>query len=126
MPTLEAMSPPETGERCEHFASVDDPAPATKGCDECTALGEKWVALRVCLSCGHVGCCEDSPHAHALAHFAATAHPIIRPLRRTERWTWCYVHHRYYAALPGAGGISGDDASRVARWVGRWLGRRGR
>lgn len=113
MPTLQAMSATETVERCEHFASVDDPAPATKGCDECTALGEKWVALRVCLSCGHVGCCEDSPRAHALAHFQSTGHPIIRPLLRRERWTWCYVHHRYYPGLDSAASNS----------LGSWLRR---
>jgi uncharacterized UBP type Zn finger protein len=111
-------------ERCEHFASVGDPPPTTKGCAECTALGEKWIALRVCLTCGHVGCCEDSPHAHALAHFAATAHPIIRPLRRTERWTWCYVHHRYYAAVASAEAAVADDTSRVARWLKRWVDKR--
>ena len=113
-------------ERCEHFASVGDPPPTTKGCAECMALGEKWIALRVCLTCGHVGCCEDSPHAHALAHFAATAHPIIRPLRRTERWTWCYVHHRYYAALAPAETAGDDDTSRVAGWLKRWVGGRER
>jgi uncharacterized UBP type Zn finger protein len=95
-------------ERCEHFESVGDPPPRANGCEECLALGEPWVAARVCLTCGHVGCCEDSPRAHALAHFQSTGHPIIRPLARRERWTWCYVHHRYFPGLDaGIGGAGG-------------------
>jgi uncharacterized UBP type Zn finger protein len=90
------------GERCEHFAGIAPVAPRTRGCEECMAIGATWTQLRVCLSCGHVGCCEDSPHAHALAHFNATAHPLIVPLERKGRWSWCYVHHRYFDALPGA------------------------
>lgn len=79
------------------------------------ALGEKsWVALRVCLSCGHVGCCEDSPHAHALAHYQATDHPIIRPLENEHRWTWCYVHGRYFSGLTTS--RPGKDGP-IARWL---------
>lgn len=87
--------------RCEHFDGIAPIAPHTRGCEECMALGEPWTALRVCVTCGHVGCCEDSRHAHALAHFNATGHPLIVPLEADGRWSWCYVHHRYYDALPG-------------------------
>jgi len=103
----------DAAERCEHFPSAGVPAPRCDGCEECLALGENWVALRVCLTCGHVGCCEDSPRAHALAHFQGTRHPMIRPLQRAERWTWCYVHHRYYPGL--------DTTTKAGR--GGWLRR---
>jgi uncharacterized UBP type Zn finger protein len=83
-------------ERCEHFGAVIDVSPRTNGCEGCLALGETWTALRVCQSCGHVGCCEDSKHAHALRHFQTTGHPIIMPFDRHERWAWCYVDRRYF------------------------------
>ena len=107
-----------TQSRCNHFEGTANAAPLTTGCGECMALGEQnWVALRVCLSCGHVGCCEDSRHAHALAHFQATGHPLIRPLEARDRWTWCYPHHRYFEAI-GAPPPRGSPAStRIARWL---------
>ena len=79
---------------CSHLNFVVTDAPNSHGCEECLALGAKWNELRVCLSCGHVGCCEDSEHAHALQHFNSTGHPIIEPLARAETWGWCYVHRR--------------------------------
>ena len=88
-------------DRCEHFATIADVAPRTRGCEECMALGAEWNELRVCLACGHVGCCEDSEHAHALAHFNATGHPMIASLSRAESWGWCYVHRRYFDPMPG-------------------------
>ena len=88
-------------ERCEHFDEVQDVRPHTRGCEECLALGVEWNELRVCLSCGHVGCCEDSEHAHAFAHFNATGHPMIASLERGETWGWCYVHRRYFDPMPG-------------------------
>jgi hypothetical protein len=75
-------------------------APTSKGCEDCLALGAEWTELRVCLTCGHVGCCEDSEHAHALQHFNATGHPVIAPLARSETWGWCYVHRRYFDPMP--------------------------
>jgi uncharacterized UBP type Zn finger protein len=61
------------------------------GCEECLAAGGEWLHLRICLECGHVGCCDDSPNRHATAHAAATSHPIIRSLEPGERWSWCFV-----------------------------------
>lgn len=75
-----------------------------------------WVALRVCLSCGHVGCCEDSQHAHALAHFQATGHPLIRPLETRDRWTWCYIHNRYFEGLALQPPVQGSSG-RIAQWL---------
>jgi uncharacterized UBP type Zn finger protein len=89
-------------ERCEHFGALRPVRPTGRGCAECIAMGSKWTELRVCLTCGHVGCCEDSRNAHALAHFKATGHPVIAPYDGTAAWTWCYVHRRYYDAAPEA------------------------
>lgn len=87
-------------EPCEHFSDIRQVTPRAGGCEECLALGATWNELRVCLSCGHVGCCEDSEHAHALKHFEATAHPMIASFDRDETWGWCYVHRRYFELTP--------------------------
>lgn len=76
---------------CEHVGLVLDVAPRSGGCEECVRDGEGWVHLRVCLSCGHVGCCDSSRRRHATAHFWATAHPIVASMERGETWRWCYV-----------------------------------
>jgi uncharacterized UBP type Zn finger protein len=61
------------------------------GCEECLAAGQAWLHLRICLECGHVGCCDESPHRHGTAHANATGHPIIRSLEPGEAWAWCYI-----------------------------------
>lgn len=83
-------------ELCEHFTDIPPVTPRASGCEECIALGTTWNELRVCLSCGHVGCCEDSEHMHALEHFKTTGHPLLASLDRSETWSWCYEHRRYY------------------------------
>ena len=87
-------------ERCEHFDAIRTVTPGSDGCVDCMAIGATWNELRVCLSCGHVACCEDSPHAHALAHFKATGHPMISSLEAGETWGWCYVDRRYFDPMP--------------------------
>ena len=87
---------------CEHFGEIRPVKARTEGCEECIALGATWNELRVCLSCGHVGCCEDSQHAHAFHHFKTTAHPIIGSYERGESWLWCYVDRSYYDPPPGS------------------------
>jgi len=83
---------PGTAEvRCSHLELVRDVDPRTQGCTECLRLGERWVQLRLCLSCGYVGCCDSSRRRHATAHFWASAHPIVRSLEPGETWRWCYV-----------------------------------
>jgi uncharacterized UBP type Zn finger protein len=62
-----------------------------EGCEDCLREGGKWLHLRICLTCGHVGCCDNSPGRHATAHHHATAHPIMRSLEPGEDWNWCYV-----------------------------------
>lgn len=85
---------------CEHLREADDGRcvmPGTpEGCAECLALGEQWVALRICLDCGHVGCCDSSPRQHATKHFEQTGHPVMRSFEPGEEWRWCYVD-----SLPG-------------------------
>ena len=74
--------------------------PSGRGCQECLALGMRWVHLRLCLTCGHVGCCDSSPGKHATAHFHSTKHPIIQSFEPGEDWGWCYVDEAFLE-LPG-------------------------
>ncbi|HZI92910.1 MAG TPA: UBP-type zinc finger domain-containing protein [Patescibacteria group bacterium] len=80
---------------CEHVSSVTDVGPSGAGCPGCAASGDRPVALRLCMTCGHVGCCDSSPGRHARAHFHQTGHPIITPLGEKNGWRWCYVDDRY-------------------------------
>ncbi|MDB4930752.1 MAG: hypothetical protein JWM10_3236 [Myxococcaceae bacterium] len=78
---------------CEHVAEttlrhVTRPA---AGCEDCLKIGGRWVHLRYCLTCGHVGCCDSSPNRHATKHFHATRHPIVTSAEPGETWTYCYV-----------------------------------
>lgn len=84
---------------CTHFEQVDGPGapePATRqGCQACLEEGrDDWVALRVCTTCGHVGCCGSSPNQHAKRHFEEAGHPVIAPLDDAD-WLWCYAHGTY-------------------------------
>jgi len=77
---------------CTHFDQLSpvEPQPPD-GCAECLANGGYWVHLRLCLNCGHVGCCDSSPGKHATAHFHGVGHPVIRSFESGEDWRWCYV-----------------------------------
>ena len=76
---------------CRHLKFAVTNAPNTAGCEECLASGESWVHLRLCRTCGHVGCCDDSKNQHATKHYHSTRHPIITSLESGEDWSWCYV-----------------------------------
>lgn len=78
---------------CSHAiaATFDRPNPSGNGCVECLATGGTWVHLRICMTCGHVGCCNDSPSRHAAAHAAASRHPLIRSFEPGEDWWYCYA-----------------------------------
>jgi CPA1 family monovalent cation:H+ antiporter len=78
---------------CKHLADEGaDPEPQTpEGCFECLRDGTEWVHLRLCLNCGHVGCCDSSDHKHATRHFHETDHPVIRSFEEGEYWRWCFV-----------------------------------
>ena len=76
---------------CGHVGQIRSVHPSARGCEECLASGDTWVHLRLCMICGHVGCCDSSKNKHATKHFHATRHPIIRSLVRGELWGWCYA-----------------------------------
>jgi uncharacterized UBP type Zn finger protein len=78
---------------CTHLDAVEFLAPPGEvvGCEECLALDMQWVHLRMCQTCGHIGCCDNSIGKHATAHHEDTGHPIIRSAEPGEDWSWCYV-----------------------------------
>jgi uncharacterized UBP type Zn finger protein len=78
---------------CTHLDSVriTQLPEAAAGCEDCLRIGDPWLHLRICLQCGHVGCCDDSPNRHARSHAAGSGHPIIRSLEPGEVWSWCFV-----------------------------------
>lgn len=76
---------------CSHVDQVRKVEPSAKGCEDCLKMGGQWVHLRMCLICGHVGCCDSSPSRHATKHFQATGHPIMRSIEPGESWAWCFV-----------------------------------
>lgn len=80
-------------EHLEHFrrARRAPVHPRASGCEECLATGGEWVHLRLCMECGHVGCCDDSPNHHATRHHHATKHPVIKSFEPGEEWAWCYL-----------------------------------
>jgi uncharacterized UBP type Zn finger protein len=77
---------------CRHLDQIRDvePRPAD-GCAECLETGGSWVHLRLCMSCGHVGCCDSSPGKHATKHFQRSGHPIVQSYEPGEEWLWCYA-----------------------------------
>jgi len=81
---------------CGHVAGVQDVVPSALGCEECLKSGSEWLHLRLCRTCGHVGCCDQSPNRHATAHFHATKHPIIEGYDPPEGWGWCYVDEVFF------------------------------
>ncbi len=90
---MSAKSNVDLSAPCDHSAeatihTVKRPA---AGCEDCLKIGGRWVHLRECLTCGHVGCCDSSPNKHAAAHFHASRHPIITSVEPGESWCWCYV-----------------------------------
>ena len=80
---------PET--KCTHLNTIVEVIPSGEGCLECLQMGDTWVHLRLCLTCGHVGCCDNSKNKHATKHFKSTSHPIIKSFEPGEEWMWCYV-----------------------------------
>jgi uncharacterized UBP type Zn finger protein len=89
--------------QCTHLTQVRPVEPRSpEGCEECLAHGGRWVHLRLCLECGHVGCCDNSPGKHATKHFHRTSHPIIRSFEPGEDWGWCYVDQLLFEPAPQA------------------------
>ncbi len=83
--------------QCTHLDQIvpDIQARTPEGCEECLKTGDTWVHLRMCLECGHVGCCDSSKNTHATKHFHATQHPIMQSFQPGEDWRWCYVDKGY-------------------------------
>ena len=77
---------------CEHILTSNEARAKTpNGCEECLQMGDRWVHLRLCLSCGHVGCCDSSKNKHATKHFRAISHPVVKSFEPGEQWRWCYI-----------------------------------
>ncbi|GGM13045.1 UBP-type zinc finger domain-containing protein [Deinococcus aerophilus] len=93
---------------CTHLNSIREVTPSAHGCEECLKLGDSWVHLRLCLECGHVGCCDSSKNRHASAHFLATEHPLVQSAEPDEDWLYCYVDK--VTLYPNQGHL----------WLGSW------
>jgi uncharacterized UBP type Zn finger protein len=82
----------KTDIQCVHIDKVNPKIRGnTKGCEECEKIGSSWVHLRLCLTCGHVGCCDSSPNKHGTKHFKETEHPVIKSYEPGEDWKWCHI-----------------------------------
>lgn len=87
-------------EYCEHVEGIVAVTPSADGCEDCLKIGGRWVHLRLCEYCGHVGCCDNSPNRHATKHYHDTKHPIIKSFEPGEEWGFCYPDDRFYESLP--------------------------
>jgi hypothetical protein len=77
---------------CTHLDEIDEAAePSSTGCEDCLRTGDRWMHLRMCRVCGHIGCCDSSPNKHATAHNAASGHPLVSSYEPGEEWWWCYA-----------------------------------
>ena len=76
---------------CSHLDTIRPVTPSTEGCEACLETGDEWVHLRICLTCGRVGCCDSSPNQHASGHARDDGHPIVASFEPGERWLWCFV-----------------------------------
>jgi uncharacterized UBP type Zn finger protein len=84
---------------CTHLKEIREVTPSADGCEECLKIGSSWVHLRLCAICGHVGCCDSSPHKHATKHFLQTEHPIIKSFEPGEEWGYCYEDDAFFEKL---------------------------
>ena len=80
---------------CTHTGEIREVVPSADGCEDCLRIGDDWVHLRLCLICGHVGCCDSSRNRHAAKHAAAEEHPLVESHQPGESWRWCYVDRVY-------------------------------
>lgn len=86
--------------KCTHVDQIQDVTPSAPGCEDCLKTGSRWVHLRICLICGHVGCCDSSPNRHATRHFHETGHPLVQSFERGEDWVWCYADNALVGSMP--------------------------
>jgi uncharacterized UBP type Zn finger protein len=80
---------------CNHLSQIQNVTPIAKECKEFLDMGDRWVHLRKCLTCGHVGCCDSSKNKHATKHFQSAGHPIMQSIEPGEDWRWCYLDKTY-------------------------------
>ncbi|MDZ4764066.1 MAG: UBP-type zinc finger domain-containing protein [Chloroflexota bacterium] len=83
---------------CSHRDQIADVTPNTKGCEECMKTGDRWVHLRMCMTCGHVGCCDSSKNKHATKHFHESGHAIMKSIERGDEWVWCFIDKTFVEA----------------------------
>jgi uncharacterized UBP type Zn finger protein len=76
---------------CTHLDTIRPVTPSAQGCEDCLKIGARWMHLRLCLTCGHVGCCDSSPNRHASKHAREVSHPLVQSFEPGEDWLWCYV-----------------------------------
>ncbi len=89
---------------CNHLDEIKVTESTTHVCPDCEKVGDDWIHLRMCLTCGYVGCCDSSKNRHATKHFHAKHHPLIRSIEPGERWVWCYVDQMTVGELPRPAG----------------------
>jgi hypothetical protein len=87
---IPAPQGPGGGQTCTHLDTIAAVDPSADGCEDCLRTGGRWVHLRMCQTCGHVGCCDNSPGRHATGHWHSSRHPLIRSFEPGEEWFWCY------------------------------------
>ncbi len=85
---------------CKHLQEVKVTQSDKDYCEDCVKIGGVWLHLRMCLTCGHVACCDSSPNKHASAHSRKSRHPLIRSVEPGEGWVWCYVDEIVAGELP--------------------------
>jgi uncharacterized UBP type Zn finger protein len=88
---------------CLHLDHIKVTEPDKNFCEDCIPQGDEWVHLRMCLTCGHVGCCDSSKNKHATRHFRGTGHPLVRSAQPGEAWVWCYVDEEMVGEMDVAG-----------------------
>lgn len=88
--------------KCKHLDQIHEVTPSAPGCEDCLRIGGRWVHLRLCLTCGHVGCCDSSPNQHATKHSHAKKHPLVQSMEPGEEWVWCYVDEVIFETLDEA------------------------
>lgn len=94
-----------TSTECSHLDQVKVTTTKTRVCEDCVKLGDQWVHLRLCLSCGHVGCCDSSKNKHATKHFHRMQHPLVRSIEPGESWVWCYEDQTMPAEIAPDGSV---------------------
>jgi len=103
-------------EECTHLDQIKEVTPNSEGCAECIAKGDTWIHLRMCRTCGHVGCCDESDNRHARQHFRETNHPIINSLEPGEEWSWCFIDEVIVGLEPPPSEQAGGFL-KLLKWV---------